>query len=594
MCGILGIIDKYNTIDSAELNRAIDIVRHRGPDGKGIFIDSNIGFAHRRLSIFDLSDRGNQPMHFKDLVIVFNGAIYNFEELKKELEYDGYKFHTRTDTEVILASYHKWGMDCVNKFNGMWSFSIYDKKNNIVFCSRDRFGIKPFYFTQINSKFCFASEIKQFTEIPGWEANINNSITIDYLKYGYLDHTDKTFFENVYQLKKGHNLIYDTNNFTFKITEYYKIEERKYDEKENFEKEKIKVRNHLFNAVKRRLKADVEVGSMLSGGIDSSIIVGLVNSIKKDSFKTVSSIYKTKKIDEEFWIDKVIELNNVVPHKIQPDVNQIFDYFDKIIWHQDEPVSGLGLFTHYKVLELSNNIGLKVLLSGQGADEIFAGYEKFYYPYIVSGLGKNPIKAIKEIFYFFEKHSINPITAIVAIINNKFIKKKTFPNWINKDFELKKPEIFTRSKDSSVFAVSKNLLLEVGLPVMLHEEDRMSMAFSIESRVPFLDHELVEKALSIPDNYKIHNGIRKYILRESGKKILPVEVYNRFDKLGFPTPTEKWFEENKDKIKTELKKNYKYIDKIVNENIFGLEDDKIIWRLLSLARWIKIFEVKVP
>ena len=589
MCGIFGIIDKKNKIKASELQKAINTVHHRGPDGEGFYIKNNIGFAHKRLSIFDLSEKGAQPMHYDDLVIVFNGAIYNFVELKEELVNYGYKFNTKTDTEVILAAYDKWGEKCVRHFNGMWAFAIHDTKNNLIFCSRDRYGIKPFYYTEIKSKFCFASEIKEFTVLEGWEARINKNTVLDFLINNYLDFNDETFFKDVYKLRKGHNLIYNIKNNTYKTYEYYSLKNKKNIKNVDFNEEKQKFLLLLSDAVKLRLRANVEVGATLSGGLDSTSIISIISALHKRNIRTVSSYFKEKDYDEEKWIDAVINKYQLQSHKISPDLDKIFEVFDELIWYQDEPFQSISIFTQFKVFELANRYNLKVLLSGQGADEILSGYEKFYFQIYKNLFKKNPFEAIKEIVLFFSKHSINPFKAINLLIKNIFVKPQHFPEWINSD--IADTKLFERSSENNAQDVSVNLIYEVGLSSMLHSEDRNSMAFSIESRLPFLDYRIVEEAMSLPDNFKIRKGIRKYILREALKEILPKEVYQRYDKLGYPTPQKKWYDKNKEKIQSELKKNYKYLDKIVNDKIFSIEDDKIIWRLLSLARWIKIFDV---
>ena len=595
MCGIFGIIDKTNDINRNELQTAIDIVRHRGPDDEGFYISNNIGFAHKRLAIFDLSENAAQPMYFKDLVIVFNGAIYNFVELKKELEGFGYKFKTRSDTEVILAAYDKWGQDCVHRFNGMWAFAIYDIKRNKVFASRDRFGIKPLYFTEINSKFCFASEIKQFTVVDGWQPQMNKNVVLEFLINNYVDFNEETFFKDVFKLKKGHNLIYDLKQNAYEIYEYYNLENIKIKPAEDFEKEKEEFKHLLIDSIRLRYRADVEVGATLSGGLDSTSIVSVLSKILDVKPQTISSYFKDKGYDEEYWIDVVINKFSLNAHKISPDLNKVFEEFDNMIWHYDEPFQRISNYTQFKVFEVAKQYNLKVMLSGQGADEILCGYEKFYYRFILKLIKNYPVKALIDMFHFFVKHSISPLKAagilIKAFSKNKIDKSP--PKWLNNKFISQNYQPFKRSHESTIRDISINFIYEVGISTLLHSEDRNSMAFSIESRLPFLDYRLVEKALSMPDDYKIKKGIRKYILRESLKGILPPEVYKRYDKLGFPTPQKQWYEKNKDRIFSELNNNFKYIENIVNRNIFEIDDDKIIWRVLTLARWIKLFKVKI-
>ena len=276
MCGISGIIDKVNhKIDSNILKDMNDKITHRGPDDEGFYFGDNFAFGHRRLSILDLSQDGHQPMHFNDrYTIIYNGEVYNYLELRKELKKEGYSFQSSSDTEVILASYDKWGEECVNKFNGMWSFAIYDKTKNTIFCSRDRFGIKPFYYTEINKKFIFGSEIKQLLEFRPKNI-VNKSILIDYIVTRFEDYNNDTFFEGIKRLPQSHNLIYDLNNHSYEIKKYYQISFNDDIENYTLDESVKRYKSELERAVEYRLRSDVKVGTCLSGGLDSSSVASI-------------------------------------------------------------------------------------------------------------------------------------------------------------------------------------------------------------------------------------------------------------------------------------------------------------------------------
>jgi asparagine synthase (glutamine-hydrolysing) len=317
-----------------------DVIAHRGPDGEGHWVndEQTLGFGHRRLSIIDLSSRGSQPMEFKSLVITYNGEIYNYLELKSELLKVGYTFISDSDTEVILAAYDFWGVDCVSRFNGMWSFVIYDKKSNELFCSRDRFGIKPFYYYQNDDLLYFASEIKQFTVIPGWSAKINKTKVFDFIQNSLINHTSETLFEHVFELRGGHNLLAVPGSKDFRILRYYNPADSIHQVNSASEAEQIRdFKNLMTDAVKLALRSDVKVGSALSGGIDSSMIASVSSEIlesagKSNNQQCVSACFTEDKIDESFYIDALSEYADIKVHKVFPDFS---DFLNSDIIHKD-------------------------------------------------------------------------------------------------------------------------------------------------------------------------------------------------------------------------------------------------------------------
>uniref|UniRef100_A0A4W5LD91 Asparagine synthetase [glutamine-hydrolyzing] n=1 Tax=Hucho hucho TaxID=62062 RepID=A0A4W5LD91_9TELE len=369
MCGISGIINKNGTkVDKEEIQGINDLIAHRGPDDEGFYFEQNFAFGHRRLSILDLSSDGHQPMHYlHKYVISYNGEVYNYIEIKEELINSGYIFHSHTDTEVILASYDKWGEECVNRFNGMWAFAIYDKEKEIIFCSRDRFGVKPFYYTQVRDKFVFGSEIKQLLEF-------------------YEDRY--TFFENILKLEQSHNLIYNLKTNSFKIKRYFDIE---FDKELNNlnEIESIEyIKNNLENAIELRLRSDVKVGTCLSGGLDSSSIAAIAAKkyFKKTNERFIAIHAKSieEKTDESKYAREVAEYCNLDMIEIEPNLEDIKENIEEVVYTQEEPFGSPSIIMQYFVMKKAKEIGCTVLLDGQGGDETLLGYERYYPAYLLS------------------------------------------------------------------------------------------------------------------------------------------------------------------------------------------------------------------
>lgn len=624
MCGISGIINKNNCkVIEKDLKSITNIIIHRGPDGEGYYYGDNFGFGHRRLAIIDLSDNANQPMEYMDkYVISYNGEIYNYIELKQMLMLEGYLFNTNSDTEVILAAYDKWGWDCLNHFNGMWAFSLYDKVKNIVFCARDRFGIKPLYYIETEKKFVFASEIKQFTQLEEWKPVMNKGRAYDFLVDGIFDHSEETLFEDVYQISPGQYMVYDLEKHLYAFQQWYMIDENinKYDN------EHVKSKDYLYrlleDSIKLRMRSDVKLGACLSGGLDSSSIVAIVDKllneqfIEKQNIQTVSSCSEIKKYDEQEYIDYVIDSTSAISHKVYPKYNELFQSLDKIIWHQDEPFGSTSIFAQYNVFDEAGKNKIKVMLDGQGADETLLGYHGFFATYFVQlfkGIKYNSL--YKEVKAYKSLHSVSNrallkkmqkrITpkVLVSILRKRFVES-SYP-WIKESEEFGSEYITEINKKAykSLISESITLIKKTSLPMLLHYEDRNSMLSSIESRVPFLDYRLVEFIMSLEDNQKLYRGKTKHILREAMKKNLTDKVVNRIDKMGFVTPEEVWIRENKEVFMKEAEECCNLLDKYIDvsmamkwlEDLFknGKAINSIVWRLVCLGRWIKIFNVKV-
>ena len=608
MCGISGIINKDNSkVSKEEIKKINDLIIHRGPDDEGYYFGENFAFGHRRLAILDLSDLGHQPMEYKgkygEYVITYNGEIYNYIELKNELIKEGYQFKSNTDTEVILASYDKWGEDCVNRFNGMWAFAIYDKKRGIIFCSRDRFGIKPFYYTEVGEKFVFGSEIKQLLEFND-ERFVNKKILIDYIVTGFQDHTNETLFKDIYKLEQSHNLIYNLKNNTYEVKKYYSI--KFYENSMNLKGSIQCYEKELEKAIDIRLRSDVKVGTCLSGGLDSSSISTIASKKyhKKSDNKFIAIHAKSieKETDESKFAKIVAEKSNLNLKIVEPSINDFKENIDEVIYTQEEPFGGPSIYMQYFVMKKAKEAGCKVMLDGQGGDETLLGYEKYYPAAYVDCFKKSGLlKTIKEIIkssknnskmniYWILKYAVGSILSPLRKLEYK--RRTSFLYKYDNDFN------FLDDLAKCYFNINKLQEYEIkytNLPVLLRYEDKNSMKHSIETRLPFIDYNVLEKALNINTEYKIKDGWTKYILRKIIEKYLPKSVVWRKNKFGFNAPENIWLKEINNNMKDEIKKSKILVsigdmEKLLNQ--FDKMDNRLKWRLYNVAVWERIFNVK--
>ncbi len=590
MCGIFGIINRNKGgVQIDELNGALSQLQHRGPDMSDVYVDAQIGLAHHRLSIFDTSELAKQPMEAFGLVIVFNGAIYNYPEIRDDLRAKGYSFTSDSDTEVILAAYAEYGKACLSMFNGQWSFLIYDKEKQTVFCARDRFGIKPFYYLLEKDRVSIASEIKSFTTFKNWNAKINPVRVFEYLEYGMHDHTKETMFKDVLQLERGHCMTIDISDFSVEIQEYYSLANVK--EKEYSADEAIsKVRTLLKNSIDLRLRADVESASALSGGLDSSVIaLHIAESVEKN-YKTYSVVYAEEKFNEKEYVDEVLKNPKLEGNILAPTFEEFLRDLDTLVWHQEEPFNGLAVYAQFALFKKAAKDGVRVMLDGQGADEIFAGYEKFFLPVFKNLLVTNPIRAAK--LFKTAKDSFPQINAKENLV--QYLKKGKKKNETCIHLAFDESRLFKREPEDTILKMSRNLLSSLGVSALLRYEDRNAMAHGIESRVPYLDHHLVECALSLSDGLKIREGVTKWVLREASKDLLPQRIYSRKDKLGFATPEKKWMKEHLAYIKSVLLESKKELEPIVHlDELFAEGDTKKLFRVFIFSRWLSVFNINL-
>lgn len=636
MCGISGIIlkQKNNLNLTAKIISLTNAIKHRGPDGEGFILanehfvtpyfnalkqnythkDLNylpknnltegsenafLAFGHRRLSIIDLSETGHQPMcdNTGKIWITFNGEIYNYIELKDTLNKKGHTFKSESDTEVVIAAYKEWGTDCVNQFNGMWAFCIYDKEKQFCFASRDRFGVKPFYYINKKDVFSFASEQKAFVKANLIEARINSNALHNYLINGLLENKPENFFNDVNELMPGCNLIFDLKTNEIATKQYYHLKQHTNEINDCLsEKELIeKISFSLENAIKIRLRSDVEVGTCLSGGIDSSALAVSISDITNQPLFCFTSVFKNTAINEEYFADLVANKINAKHYKVEPTLNGFLNELDNLIYSQDIPIWDTSTYAQYKVMELAKNNNIKVVLDGQGADELFGGYHHHFIAkwnnLFSSGQYKSGLndivagkKTIAKPLQFYLKEKVK---------QNYYLNKKQFGVFFNSDFvnsnEIKNPSVFFNSVNEQLI----DDIYQSRLKSFLKCEDRCSMWHSVESRTPFSDDiELINLMFSFNGNKKIKNGVSKYLLREAVKNKLPKEIYNRYDKKGFETPMQQWMKAIRPQVINEIKEadfdfvNYKQIQKTTSNSTF---QNKLLFKLFVLSRWKKLF-----
>lgn len=606
MCGIAGIYNfNKQKVLPEQINAMLEQIKHRGPDDEGVLIDENIGLGFVRLSIIDLSDAGHQPKSSADgrYSIIFNGEIYNYIELREELRKEGIKFTTQTDTEVLLNAYIFWGEKCLDKFNGMWAFAIYDKVEKSIFASRDRFGVKPFYYLHTEDQFAFCSEIPPLLSFLKGKPKPDHQRIFDYLVFNRTDQNEYTFFEGIKKLQHGTNLRIKEDSV--KIYKWYNLWE-KVKAAQGF-KSADEFKDSFIDSVKLRLRSDVPVGVCLSGGIDSSSIVSsLLRELKFQGLNTFSAVYKKGQTgDESSFIDLY---RGEVPfmHYTTPDADSLLADIKNFVRCHAEPIPSTSPYAQFKVMELAHK-KVTVTMDGQGADEHLAGYHYFFGFYFKDLLLRFKwFTLIKEAVKYFNIHkSIYGFKTFLYFLLPSYFKTKSsvgMKNYLTADFKEK------YSKDNGIVSnlyasrtMEEALLnhFEYKLEHLLKWEDRNSMWFSIEARVPFLDYRLVENSLATGSNWKIRNGVTKFILRESMKNILPEKIRTRQDKVGFGTPQEEWFKTKiwQDTISEILNSKSFASRKIVDvekakkqfksylsgENKFAKE----IWKWIHLELWFR-------
>ena len=624
MCGICGIynFNKDKKIDESGLARMNEALVHRGPDDSGLFIDKNIGLGHRRLSIIDLSPIGHQPMFFDDLIIVFNGEIYNFQEERDKLIKEGYEFKSKTDTEVILALYKKYKKDCLKYLRGMFAFAIWDRENKTLFCARDRFGKKPFKYYLDDKNFIFASELKAILTLKKIKREIDWEAVDDYLTLQYVPHP-KTGFKNIFKLPQAHYLEIKDNKI--KIERYWDLNYiNKLDLAEQEWRERLE--NKLEEAVKLRMISDVPLGAFLSGGVDSGAIVAMMSKYT-DKVKTFSVGFKEKKYDESDYAEIVAKKYNTDHRKliIEPkDFN--VNFIEKLVYQYEEPYADPSQLPTFILAEFTKKY-VTVALNGDGGDENFGGYDKYEKHLIAKYLRLLPLKnQFAELAKFIDQNIHGSFLLYKANLFFKTLNQKNwqrhlnythyFDTYIKNDFYTDDFKNILKNHSSFVFfekiADNKDnfeyldqiFYLDFNSYVpddVMVKVDIATMANGLESRSPLLDHEFVELAAQIPSNLKIRKmgRERKYIFKGMLEKYLPDEILYR-PKMGFGLPVDEWFRNNlKNYIKNNILDNNSLSRKIMKENKLKellndhyenkRDNSKKLWALMVLNLWHKKF-----
>lgn len=625
MCGIAGCYHTDKEVNRELFEEMVDMIEYRGPDDRGTFYDQNLALGHRRLSIIDLSDAGHQPFYYRDrYVLVYNGEIYNYRELRSELEDAGYSFQTETDTEVLIAAYDKYGSACVERFNGMWAFAVYDRLEHCLFLSRDRFGVKPLYYYHKDGTLIFASEEKQIIKMADHRFRVNRPRLMEYLIRGVHDYSEETMFMDIFQLRGGCNMFYDLRNDKKEIQRYYDIADIPQSD-ESFEEAAAGFRKAFEESVRLRLRADVPVGYCLSGGLDSSAIVCMADRIIKDDNldvkqESVSSCFEDKRYDEQEYIDEVLKYTAVEGHKIFPQGNDVLKDLDDVLWHMDEPFTSTSMYAQWNVFKGAAEQGLTVMLDGQGADEQLAGYTGYYSVIFAEYLRKfkfgkffRELKAYKKLRASTEKY-VNSNKIIIEALISAYLPRKLQKFGKIHMFYLKQgypfePEDIKKTiygidlypaNDSKQYILDQ---LKCNLSMLLRYEDRNSMAHSIESRVPFMDPALAGCAFKMPIDYKLRDGITKYVVREGLKDVLPEKIRTRYSKLGFVTPEDQWINNSPEVFRKEIEDAAKTLAPLVRKDKvmewYGRIEgnvqrmDFMPWRLICASHWVKLFGLEV-
>lgn len=623
MCGFVAIINNHNReVDSVILKKMAETIHHRGPDEEGEFIDNNCGFYHKRLSIIDLST-GQQPMHFDNCTIVFNGEIYNYIELRDELKLKGHLFKTTSDTEVILHLYREYGDSFVNLLNGMFAFAIYDQRHKRVFIARDHFGIKPLYWYHDQKCILLGSEIKAILAHPEVKSNPSYENLYEYLTFQFII-DEGTMFQNIYKVLPGNYLVIELDSWNIKYKRYWEpnFETDLHHTEEYFISE---LKEILRDTMCQQLRSDVPIGTYLSGGMDSSLVTIMASELVKHPLKSFSGAFKEgPEFNELKYARIAANKANSELYEIFPTELEFIDILPKLIYHLDEPVAGPGLFPQYIVSKFASK-HVKVVLGGQGGDEIFGGYARYLVAYLEQALKGSIFESNEEEEHIVTLRSILPnlpslrqyLPMLKGFWSNEAFEPmdRRYFNLINRMGPTVKylhPDIvngrnetelfnkfstyFNQPNTKSYYNKMTQFDLVSSLPALLQVEDRVSMAVSIESRVPLLDRRIIDLISRMPAGMKFRGGELKYLLKKSIRDILPHEILERKDKMGFPVPLHLWAKNSaKDFIMDTLlsqKSRERNIIDIKNvEQLINSEQafSRGLWGLLSLEIWFNQF-----
>ena len=626
MCGIVGAIGASGRVSKTQLLEMRDTISHRGPDQAGFWqsMSGNVLLGSRRLAILDLSSSGHQPMHDEasGLTIVFNGEIYNYVEIAAELASAGFRFRSRSDTEVLLKSYLHWGESCLERLNGMFAFAIWDETGQQLFAARDRFGEKPFYFYHDANRelVVFGSEIKTLIQAKLFATRANLRHVCKFLANGGIDAGSATFYEGIFSLPAAHWLKFSPRSRWLKIGRYWDLNPQQEMRLPNDLAYAERLLDLLSDSVRLRLRSDVAVGSSLSGGLDSSTIVSLVAKQKPQAGQeTFSARFPDPGFDEGTHIQRMTSWAGVKNRSVYPEPNDLPQEIGKLTWHQDAPFASSSIYAQWCVMRLARDHDVTVLLDGQGADEVLAGYHAYFSAHLVSLLKRfRFLRLCRDVCHYVAAHGSGQLPLIVVGLLppglRLWAKNHRRPLALQIDLPRdgalvrRHPTRFLDPLHQSLYET----LTETSLPQLLRYADRNSMAFSREVRLPFLDHRLVEYLFSIPAQQKIAGSSTKQVLRNATRGVIPEEIRNRKDKVGFAPPEGVWLRGPlrpwvEDVFASRQFKQRGWADTVVLERLwrrFKNGDSTlqgIIWRWLSLETWartcmspIQIDEESVP
>ena len=633
MCGIAGYCNK-NPLKAAQediLEAMGESIAHRGPDGKGVLLCNNLGLAHRRLSILDLSDAGHQPMSILDgrLSIILNGEIFNYLELKDELLAKGAKFQSTSDTEVVLWAYYYWGRECFNRFNGMWALAIWDARDETLVFSRDRFGVKPLYICETDQALIFASEAKAIIASGLYEGQVDRDWLYQYTYVGYVDTGEETFFKDIKMFPAAHYAVFK-NGHLLEQERFWRLDLEEIHRKYDYNEPVRQFRELLTDAVRVRLRSDVPVGSCLSGGLDSSALVCLATEmLHPGRMNTFSAVYEEEAYSEKLFMDAVVEHCQTEAHFVYPQGSKAMDYSILGTYHTERPCAGATMISQLNVMQEAHT-NVKVLIDGQGSDELVGGYV-FYYQAYLNELRKNKkeshrladqIKYLTALGKLIRRPDVRPYALNHLATGpsgrpcraGQVLKRLLAPGGRTPAYPTLVHDAFTAEmqgrplllpKISSPFADELNTTLYrqffyESIPSLLNTEDANSMAFSVEARTPFLDYRLVEFCFGLDLHWKITPEQTKYIQRQAMDTILPPMVRDRKDKKGFPTPYALWLRKEIKKEVEEIlfskecrdrqlfnEKSLKYYWDAHQQGSFDYNG--IIYKALSTELWHRIF-----
>lgn len=625
MCGIAGVVGERDD-NLFVVEKMLQAIAHRGPDGYGTRLssDNECVLGHRRLAIIDV-EGGKQPLSNEDgtIWVSFNGCIYNYLELAQSLRQKGHVFKTHSDTEVIVHAYEEYGPECIHKFIGMFAFALWDEKKKELFCARDRLGVKPFYHILMNGRFYFASEIKSLLVADEIKAEPDNYALQEYLTF-QAPVTSKTLFHKIERLLPGHTLTYNSSDRNVKIKQYWDISfetDAEHDEEYFVDRFRMLIKD----AVKIRLRSDVALGAHLSGGLDSSTVACLASDYygTDDAIHTFTgSFSEGSAYDETEYAHYVADKISAVTHLIVPKANDFIDCLPKIIFHMDEPAAGPGVFPQFMVSKTASE-HVKVVLGGQGGDENFAGYARYLVCYLEECL-KGAIENTSETAsYAATLSSIIPSLPMLQqyipmlkmfwqdglfgnmedryyrLMDRSVVSKGLFCEDVFSASTLVKEkfdDVFLGSNAQSFLNKMVYFDMKVHLPALLHVEDRTSMAWGLESRVPLLDHRLTELIAQVPTNIKFKSGTPKYLFRKAIKNMIPDKILNRKDKMGFPVPLQKWFQNDvysyvSDILISDRARQRGLFDSVALEKAIKTEQSfgRGVWGALCIELWFREF-----